>query len=423
MLTHKIYYLLILFFLLALAACSHNLPFSNEQNTSEIQPLSQYQKGNIREEKNVPQGEKINPFDGNPLFISLFTDAPHVRFDPSNAKINTFIEEISYYIGRGGGPEAICEKTSWQEHWKEEWEGKYVTSDGDFLGKFLPFHTIYMSIEAPNNLKLRYSLRDENGVEITSKEVPLSEADCFAGFMEWLHLPKSIEEHLGQYTLHLASLEGGEFYVRFAGHLIGSVRGKITFMFAVDVGKEPEVYFLNNSLYILHFSSREFITVRCFSPDYSKKYVSEQISNTFRTGPHGRLVIQDINCEGAVTVEGDKSGLFASHDVEEIYNYWRPFSNCPESRLHVGDETQVSLEPPICTRLRSEPSVSTGKILDCVDPGKKVMIRGGPKCNDNWIWWKVETEDGDVGWMAEGDGNEYWLDGGRVPYTPFTADR
>jgi hypothetical protein len=45
-----------------------------------------------------------------------------------------------------------------------------------------------------------------------------------------------------------------------------------------------------------------------------------------------------------------------------------------------------------------------------------VKVIKGPICADGLIFWKLENDSipSGVGWTAEGDGQEYWLE----PYTP-----
>lgn len=79
------------------------------------------------------------------------------------------------------------------------------------------------------------------------------------------------------------------------------------------------------------------------------------------------------------------------------------------SQLRVGIHAMINPNPPIPTRLRAEPDLSA-EILGQVDPGKSVEIIEGPACSNNWVWWQVyDAEQEITGWMAEGNGQEYWL--------------
>jgi len=78
----------------------------------------------------------------------------------------------------------------------------------------------------------------------------------------------------------------------------------------------------------------------------------------------------------------------------------------PPSRLAVGQMAVVN--PPSANRVRSEPSRQAALVGE-VQPGETVQLIDGPACGDNYVWWKVQNEQGLVGWTSEGTGNEYWL--------------
>jgi hypothetical protein len=41
--------------------------------------------------------------------------------------------------------------------------------------------------------------------------------------------------------------------------------------------------------------------------------------------------------------------------------------------------------------------------------GTTVTITGGPACSGGYRWWQVELSDGTLGWAAEADAIEYFL--------------
>ena len=81
----------------------------------------------------------------------------------------------------------------------------------------------------------------------------------------------------------------------------------------------------------------------------------------------------------------------------------------PTQRLKVGGKAYV------CTKTDSvhlrEGANKSFDILKKLSPGAEVKIIDGPKCANNWSWWKVETESGYIGWMSEGGDNvdKYFL--------------
>ena len=70
-------------------------------------------------------------------------------------------------------------------------------------------------------------------------------------------------------------------------------------------------------------------------------------------------------------------------------------------------------------RVRSEPIKGNNTVAQ-IYPGAIVKVVEGPVCIDDLVFWKVENAviPGGVGWSAEGDGSEYWLE----PYTYLAND-
>jgi hypothetical protein len=81
--------------------------------------------------------------------------------------------------------------------------------------------------------------------------------------------------------------------------------------------------------------------------------------------------------------------------------------------LQVGGYAIVSPGDP--NRVRSEPRKGDN-LIATLEAGTVVKVLEGPICADGLVYWKVESDKipGGVGWTAEGDGKEYWLE----PYKP-----
>jgi WD40 repeat protein len=80
------------------------------------------------------------------------------------------------------------------------------------------------------------------------------------------------------------------------------------------------------------------------------------------------------------------------------------------SRLQVGDYVIV-VDAAAPQPIRSEPRAVEDTVLGMLSPGTFGQIIDGPVCADGLIFWKVENDPlpAGSGWMAEGDGTEYWL--------------
>ena len=79
------------------------------------------------------------------------------------------------------------------------------------------------------------------------------------------------------------------------------------------------------------------------------------------------------------------------------------------TRLKVGARAIVESESAMPNRIREEAGLE-GKVLGFIQQYETVMVLAGPVCRDNWVWWKVRSEQSYiVGWTAEGDEETYWL--------------
>ena len=86
-----------------------------------------------------------------------------------------------------------------------------------------------------------------------------------------------------------------------------------------------------------------------------------------------------------------------------------PFSNCPQSQLHVGDSAYVSYNG-VKISLRSEPVGAIGDtLIRKLNEGEVVHIIGGPVCDQSLVLWKVRTVQNEFGWLPEGDYSDFWI--------------
>ncbi|MHB0924105.1 MAG: SH3 domain-containing protein [Bellilinea sp.] len=95
-----------------------------------------------------------------------------------------------------------------------------------------------------------------------------------------------------------------------------------------------------------------------------------------------------------------------------------PWQACADaaylSQLHVGDTAEVSNDPPLANRVRQDAGLGS-EVIGSIEPGEKSLILEGPRCANNWVWWKVRSNtSGLEGWTAEGDADSYWL----IPVIP-----
>jgi len=81
------------------------------------------------------------------------------------------------------------------------------------------------------------------------------------------------------------------------------------------------------------------------------------------------------------------------------------------TRLQAGSSAKVSQDQPTPNRVREGPDTSA-EIIYRIDSGAILRVVDGPICTNGLIFWKVESAliPGGVGWTAEGDGKEYYLE-------------
>jgi uncharacterized protein YraI len=66
-------------------------------------------------------------------------------------------------------------------------------------------------------------------------------------------------------------------------------------------------------------------------------------------------------------------------------------------------------------RVRTDPTLN-GTELGRIDPGERFFVLDGPVCADGFAWYLVDYFNL-VGWTAESDATDYWLEAITVPPT------
>jgi len=79
--------------------------------------------------------------------------------------------------------------------------------------------------------------------------------------------------------------------------------------------------------------------------------------------------------------------------------------------MDIGIKGRVSYTDGTPLRLRREPFIDlkTNYIKD-LSEGTRFTILDGPVCKDEYVWWKIRTNNDHEGWSAEGDYDEYFME-------------
>jgi hypothetical protein len=88
-----------------------------------------------------------------------------------------------------------------------------------------------------------------------------------------------------------------------------------------------------------------------------------------------------------------------------------PLMGCPvASRIHVGDRAFVANDRGGTLGLHYSANVGYAPIIRKLSPGEILDVIDGPYCQTLSLVWKViAPSDGRLGFVSEGNGNEYWL--------------
>ena len=58
--------------------------------------------------------------------------------------------------------------------------------------------------------------------------------------------------------------------------------------------------------------------------------------------------------------------------------------------------------------IREQPTIGA-PVVTLLAQGKRVLVLEGPTGSEGYVWWKVDDNQGNVGWVAGGAGDEQWI--------------
>ena len=79
----------------------------------------------------------------------------------------------------------------------------------------------------------------------------------------------------------------------------------------------------------------------------------------------------------------------------------------PPSQLTAGMRGRVTFTDGTPLRLRE---TANGTVLRNMEEGTSFDVIGGPVCAGGYTWWQLRQDDGIVGWAAEGDTDDYFME-------------
>jgi hypothetical protein len=87
-----------------------------------------------------------------------------------------------------------------------------------------------------------------------------------------------------------------------------------------------------------------------------------------------------------------------------------PLKGCQiASRLHIGDRATVGNTRSGTLGLHMSANIGDAPLFRKMNPGEVIEVIGGPFCRDGSLVWEVLIGEDEHGYVAEGNGDNYWL--------------
>ena len=322
------------------------------------------------------------------------TPRPAAQFNSSTAKrtvpsdINSVLQEVAFFgLGGGGDDEDPCEgitRPTIISEWFEVEQLQYVW-------------TLSCGWKSSRNLSAVIVAPDGTS---RTESMELFGTSNFRGAY-WDYLPTAFDP-VGRYRVNFSN---GEQSLSFDFNV-----SKITKSGATLLRDDKEVQVYN-------FSPNE--KLRIFRYDYSEDKMYLREWQEFTVASDGSLLIQISDPYLAYyAVVGQRSGEF--HVTEgfgqsilkanvPVVSNQSLCSGAPKSKVAVGSTARVTFTDGTPTRIRKQPTTSSG-VIGRLPEGTRFLIMGGHKCGNGYTWWNIELPNGTRGWMAEGKGNSYYLE-------------
>ena len=93
--------------------------------------------------------------------------------------------------------------------------------------------------------------------------------------------------------------------------------------------------------------------------------------------------------------------------------------------LTIGEPARITVAGGL--NVREQPTVRSPAVT-LLAQGKRILVLEGPVSSDGYTWWKVDDNQGTIGWVAGGQGLEDWIspqvgDARPIDRSPIIGDR
>jgi hypothetical protein len=148
--------------------------------------------------------------------------------------------------------------------------------------------------------------------------------------------------------------------------------------------------------------------------DFDFEFYAYNLDNGFAVrwngGPQGKMSYDSYLPQRAIVLE-----TIATLHWYRAPNLEIPGTTCAGKFTRLARTVDAMIVGDAVAEVRTGPQAADS-LIGQLPPGSIVKILDGPICRDGLVVWQVVSDliDGGVGWTAEGDGTNYWLE----PYKP-----
>jgi hypothetical protein len=327
---------------------------------------------------------KSTPISGSRTATPQVEGVSNVRFSPSSAEHTPpedVLQEVQYYIG-GGGPG--CSRS---ETWPNASEYRDSVEIMDNIGiqsdGWNPNEIVHVTLLFPDGKVL--------SADVEATFIHGIGEDCYSAFFSYRPL---LTDPLGRYV------------ISFSGKA-----GTANTAFDVKWPSGSRLVGIEGGLLLFNFAPGERVRFFAYSRDDhgTASFVAWQ---DFRTDADGQLTIEvpDYERDYIYVAVGNTSGEVHEIMMNEIL--MPQGSGCdgaPPSRIQKGTKARVTYTDGRKLNVRIGPGTSFAKSGSAPE-GSGMSVLDGPTCANGYWWWKVSTDDGQTGWVAEGELGNYFME-------------
>lgn len=200
----------------------------------------------------------------------------------------------------------------------------------------------------------------------------------------------------------------GDYELVFSGD-----RGELSTSISVYEPDRPLLIELEKERLFLVYNFVPRERIRFFVYTHTDRGTRELFAwQAFQVDPEGKMLIEmDLPHAGQGSQFFGYYSYFVIGEETETYGEDLISFSCPgapRTRLSEGMNARVTFTDGRPLNVRSGPGFSN-EVITQLPEGEEFWIVSRPECADEVVWWKISLE-GVEGWVAEGEGDDYYIE-------------